>query len=365
MRHQIRAHPALADAALACFLMLAVMAEVLVGSVERASRLPNLVTAPLMTLPLALRQRFPAAVAITVVAAVKVQGLLGGSSKNTIVPILPLSLAMYSLAAHAEFRRLVAASAAVAVLLVIAAGQAQDALFAGILLAVPYGLGLAVRSRQRKLDSVEAEMQKVVAVERQRIARELHDVIAHSVGVMTVQAAAGRRVLESQPVQAAKALAAIETIGRDALTEMQRLIGILREQDDAHSLVPQPQLRQLPTLVEQMRAAGIEVHLELDSSAVDDAPRGLELAAYRIVQEALTNCLRHSRAQTARVTVNRTAQQLEIEIWDPGPPRAGSRGGGHGLVGMRERAQLYDGELSANATEDGGYLVRAQLRIAR
>jgi signal transduction histidine kinase len=363
----IRTHPLAADAALAVGLCVLVLAEALLGPVERAARLPDALTAPLLTLPLVLRRRYPASVAVLVVAAVKVQALAGGSERNTIAPILPLSVAMYSLALHAERRRLVVATAGCAALLVLLVnGRADDLLFVGILLAVPFALGLAVRGRQRRVEDLEQQARAALADERARIARELHDVVAHSVGVMTVQAAAALRVMNRRPDQAGEALAAIESTGREALAEMRRMVGVLRERDEAEPLAPQPSLRHLDGLLEQMRTAGLVVDTEVDppsGSLLAELPPGVDLAAYRIIQEALTNALKHSRAQRARVLLRRLPGELQVDVLDPGPPLDGTKGGGHGLIGMRERVQLYGGRLEAATTADGGFAVRVRLPV--
>lgn len=362
MIRQLRAHPFAADTALAFGLLALVVIEIWTGSVAPAARPANLMAAPLMTLPLALRRRQPVIVALVVVAAVKLQALAGGSAANTVAPILPLSVAMYTLAARADRRWLVAGAAGVALLIVVAAGRLDDALFAGILLAVPFALGLAVRSREQRADRVEAEAAVAVTDERQRIARELHDLVAHSVGVMIIQAAAGRRGMDRSPERAREALEAIEGTGRQALAEMQRMVGILREPEAGPHLEPQPGLRHLDTLIEQVRTAGLAVTLELDPAAIDVGP-GIDLAAYRIVQEALTNTMRHSDARRARVAVRRCGSRLEVAVEDPGPSREGTTRSGHGLVGMRERAHLYGGRVESGRTANGGYAVRAWMPI--
>jgi signal transduction histidine kinase len=365
MSRVIRARPLLADAVLSLGLCVLVAGEALLGPVEAGARVPDALTAPLLTLPLTLRRRYPAAIAVAVVAAVKVQRLAGGSERNTIAPILPLSVAMYSLALHASRRRLLLATAVCAALLGFAVdGRAEDLLFVGILLAVPFALGLAVRTRQQRVEGLEEQARVAVVEERARIARELHDVVAHSVGVMTVQAAAARRVMDRRPERAGEALAAIEATGREALSEMQRMVGFLREADDAQPLAPQPSLRHIDALVEQLRTAGLAVGLAVEPAGLV-LPPGVDLAAYRIVQEALANSLKHSQAGRAEVVIRRLPGELRVEVTDPGPRKDGARGGGHGLIGMRERAQLYGGELWAGAVPGGGFEVRARLPLAQ
>ncbi len=359
---RVRAHPLLADAAIASAALALVWLEVWIGPVGASARPANLVAAPFFTLPLALRRRYPVAVALVALLAVKAEGLAGGSAANTIAPILPLSIAMYSLAVHAGRRSLIGGAAASALLVLLATGRIDDALFAGMLLAVPFALGLIVRSRQQRADRLEAEAELAVTRERQRIARELHDVVAHSVGLMTIQAAAGRRVMERNPEHAAQALETIEATGRQALAEMQRMVGILRHRSSDPVLEPQPGLRHLEALLEHLHASGLDVSLEIDPSA-SGLPPGLDLAAYRIVQEALTNAMRHSSAHKARVAVKRHGDKLEIDIEDPGPAREGTSSSRQGLVGMQERAQLYGGQVDVGRTPHGGYLVHALLRV--
>jgi signal transduction histidine kinase len=216
---------------------------------------------------------------------------------------------------------------------------------------------LALAERERDIAAREA-----VVEERARIARELHDAIAHNVSMMVVQAGAERRTLaEASPTR--EVLETVEQIGRSALTEMRRLVGMLRS-DDAEPLAPQPGLRDLPTLVTQVREAGLPVDLELDGDP-RDLPVGLELSAYRIVQEALTNALKHAGADAhATVTVSYGADSLSLEVTDDGtgsPVAVG--GGGHGLVGMRERVALYGGRFEAARRSGGGFTVRVLLPI--
>jgi len=198
--------------------------------------------------------------------------------------------------------------------------------------------------------------------ERSRIARELHDAIAHNVSVMVVQAGAERRVLDETSGSTREGLETIERIGRGALTEMRRLVGMLRS-DVGDPLAPQPGLDDLPTLITQVREAGLPVELHLDGPP-RALPVGLELSAYRIVQEALTNALKHAGEAHASVYVRYGVDSLELEIIDDG---AGTQtpvaSGGHGLVGMRERVSVYGGELEAGPRPEGGYRLHASLPV--
>lgn len=223
---------------------------------------------------------------------------------------------------------------------------------------------LVVEERSAALERDRREAQAAVAEERARIARELHDVVAHSVSVMTVQAGAARMLLSSEPDRALEPLLAVEEAGRQALDELRRLLGILRPDESSRGLVPQPGLENLADLIDSVQATGLEVELIIDGEARSLTP-GLSLAAYRIVQEALTNALKHSNASHVRVCVGYQPQQLRVEVCDDGRGRSRSanrlgESRGHGIAGMRERAALYGGELLAGPDADG-YAVRVTL----
>jgi signal transduction histidine kinase len=202
-----------------------------------------------------------------------------------------------------------------------------------------------------------------VADERARIARELHDVVAHSVSVMVVQAGAALHTLPADDVDTAESLGSIETTGRQALVELRHMLGILRQADDEQGLTPLPGIAQVGVLCEQIREAGLPVDVRVEGQATT-LPPGLDLAAYRIVQEALTNTLKHAGAAHACVTIRYGAHSLELEITDDGQPGASTvDGAGHGLVGMRERVALYGGVLDAGRSAEGGFGVRARLPL--
>ena len=203
-----------------------------------------------------------------------------------------------------------------------------------------------------------------IVVERGRIAREMHDVIAHSVSVMVIQAAAERRVLGLQEHQTRDVLETIERTGRQALVELRRMLGVLRKADDPLLLAPQPGLGDLDNLLDQVRDAGLPVSLRVEGSRVA-LPTGTELSAYRIVQEALTNAIKHAGHANAEVTVRYLGDRLELEVADDGDGAAASMelNGGHGLVGMRERVGILGGSFQAKARESGGFLVTATLPL--
>jgi len=208
----------------------------------------------------------------------------------------------------------------------------------------------------------EAEARAAVAGERARIARELHDVVGHSVSVMTVQASAVRRRLKPDQEQEREALEIVEQTGREALAEMRRLVGVLRRPEEAPALAPQPSLQHLDRLVAQARESGLPVELRIEGEPTQ-LPPGLDLTAYRLVQEGLTNAIKHARASRADVVVRYEDGTVEVSVTDDGPGGGDGGGGGHGLVGMRERVTVYGGELEAGPRPEGGYSLRARLPV--
>jgi signal transduction histidine kinase len=214
-------------------------------------------------------------------------------------------------------------------------------------------LGVALRRKHE-----EAEL--ALADERARIARELHDIVGHSVSVMTVQAAAVRRLLRPEQERERDALLAVEHTGREALAEMRRMVGVLRRSEEAETLAPQPGLDQLEALVEKARRAGLPVDLRIDGTAVE-LPPGIDLAAYRVVQEGLTNALKHAHATRAEVHVRYVDGQVEVSVANDGRSERDAHGSGHGLVGMRERVAVYGGELEAGPQPAGWFRLRVRL----
>lgn len=216
-------------------------------------------------------------------------------------------------------------------------------------------------AREDAWDPVAAA-DRAVAQERRRIARELHDVVAHSVSVMTVQAGAVRRLLRPDQERERQALEVVEATGREALTEMRRLVGLLREQGSMPEFSPQPSMRSVDVLVGTVREAGLPVELEIDG-APRELPPGVDLSAYRVIQEALTNALRYAGPAQAWVTVRWREETLELEIANDGRSEPGVGGGGHGLTGLRERVALVGGTVDSGPRTGGGFVVRAQLPI--
>jgi signal transduction histidine kinase len=241
----------------------------------------------------------------------------------------------------------------------------------GLIWTVAFALGRkfqeADEARERAARAEREREQRArsaVTEERARIARELHDVVGHSVSVMTVQASAVRRLLRPEQEREREALLIVERTGREALAEMRRMVGVLRRPEEAPALAPQPSLEHLGKLVDQAREAGLPVELRVEGEPLP-LPAGVDLTAYRLVQEGLTNALKHARAERAQVLVRYGDGGIEVTVSDDGRGAgSGDGGGGHGLVGMRERVAVYGGELEAGPRPEGGYRLRARLPLA-
>ena len=249
-----------------------------------------------------------------------------------------------------------------------------DLIFPGGFALFAWSIGRAVRQRTmlaaelheaalRAEEQHEQDAARAVAEERRRIAREMHDLVGHSVSVMVVQAGGARRILDRDPDRAIEAAIRIEQTGRAALAEMRRLLGLMGP-SETDQFAPQPTLAGLGGLVQRARDAGLPVGLRVDGEP-RELPAGAELAAYRVVQEALTNAIKHAGRAPTEVVVRWDPEALEIVVSDTGrgasPPAEG--GGGHGLVGMRERVRVYGGELTALPRPDGGFVVRARIPL--
>lgn len=245
-------------------------------------------------------------------------------------------------------------------------------IFPSVFFFLFWGASVVVKNREEQAQEVEERAHRLaleqetasgraVAEERQRIARELHDVIAHSVSVMTVQAGAVRRLLLPEQERERQALETVEATGRQALTEMRRLVGLLREQGSMPEFAPQPSMKTLDVLVGTVREAGLPVELAVEGEP-RELPPGVDLSAYRVVQEALTNALKYAGPARAWVTVRWRERELELEIANDGRSTAiGSDGGGHGLAGMSERVSLYGGSIETGVRGGGGFVVTAHL----
>jgi signal transduction histidine kinase len=208
----------------------------------------------------------------------------------------------------------------------------------------------------------EQDAQRAIDEERARIARELHDVVAHSVSVMTVQTSAVRRLLMAEQEKERHALLTVEQTGREALTEMRRLVGVLRSDDhEAPALAPQPGLAEVRTLVAHAQETGLQVDLQIEGQPVR-LPAGIDLTAYRLVQEGLTNAIKHASAEHAEVRVRYATGHVEV-VDDGGGVNGRTSSGGHGLLGMRERVSIYRGDLDVGPRAEGGFGLRARLPV--
>ena len=298
------------------------------------------------------------------VMAVTVVGGLGTQilAPEVIVPFAGL-FAVGALAAARPPRvsliGLVALEAVVATTVLTA--TVGDSLFTAALAVGAWGLGEAARNRRL---AIHEEARRAVSEEQARIARELHDVIAHSVSVIVVQAAAARDVFDERPDQARAALLSIEQAGRGSLRELRRLLGVVRPGPETGPPQPQPGLALVEQLAEPLRAGGLEVVVRCEGAA-PELSAGVDVSAYRIVQEALTNVLRHARATRAKVVVSYGPDLVEVVVQDDGgaPTESNGDSGGHGLAGMRERAALVGGTLEAGPLPESGYRVRARLPL--
>jgi signal transduction histidine kinase len=222
---------------------------------------------------------------------------------------------------------------------------------------------LALELANRELaEQRELRAQAAVTIERGRIARELHDVVAHNVSIMVVQAGAAERVLQGAQPHVRDALEAIARTGRQTVDEMRTLLGVLREADDPTALKPQPGLAELERLVDGVRTAGLPVTLRIEGDP-RELPQALDVSAFRIVQEALTNTLKHAGRARADVVLRYEPAAVTLEVRDSGAGKANGHGTGHGLVGMRERVAMFGGELDAAAQSGGGFAVRARLPL--
>ncbi len=327
--------------------------------------------------PVAWRRKAPLSAFAFQAVAYVVSVFIAGHLAFSLFVLCALFIGAYSSGAHADRRRWSLAT-------VLAAGLAAGlslglwrflggipGLDAAVLL-VPWLIGNTVRAQRHLVASLrdralrlererDANARAAVAEEQARIARELHDVVAHAVSVMVVQAEAARKLVRKRPEDAEGALRSVTTTGSEALNELKHLLGLLGDGEQP-DLEPTPGLRDLDTLLARMRAAGVQVELRVEGD-VQPLSRGSELTAYRIVQEALTNVLKHAAGAHADVWLRYDDQGLEIEVDDVGQAAAHPNAGGRGLIGMHQRVEAYGGKLQAGPRRDGGYSVHARLPL--
>jgi len=320
------------------------------------------------TLSLAWRRRAPLVVLAVAIVTMLLANLVSALDAPA-TPAIALVVAVYSVGAHtAGLRASIGALGVAGVIGVTAARQLSlaDVLFIAMIVGGAWLAGRAIRHRrlrETQLEREKAEAEAAIAEERTRIARELHDVVAHAISVIVLQARGGRKLLDEEPEEARQALDAIERTASQALGEMRRLLGLLRESDAELALAPQPTLSRLEDLVGQVREAGLPVEVAVEGEP-RELPPGVDLSAYRIVQEALTNALKHAGPATARVTVRYGDGELDLEISDDGVGAGNGGGAGQGLAGIRERVAVFGGDVETGQRPEGGYAVRARLPYA-
>ena len=355
-----------------------------------------LIGAALTTAPLAFRRTYPITAFCVIMA-----GVFPGAH-TTSITFAAVILAAYSAAAYSPYRRAALLSVLTAALIVTAVypdtTPPVPERFTALLILFPTAaVGVAIRVwRRRAGESAErlrvaeaeheAQTARAVALERARIASEMHDVVTHNVSVMVVQAGAARRVLDSSPGDAREALLAVEASGRTAMTELRHLLGLLAPSGEGHgdagdaaeaaealvpgevdgvALAPQPGVARIPALLSRVCAAGMPAELSVDApgGTPRDLPPGVDLAAFRVVQEALTNVMRHAGQARTTVRLDYGPRDLLITVSDEGGPAAGSGSGGRGLIGLRERIAVYGGELDAGPRPGGGWRLAARIPL--
>jgi signal transduction histidine kinase len=337
--------------------------------------------AAVLVLPLLGRRRFrfaaPAAVWLLGAALSFVDGRLVVFTVSAVAAGLAAALLLGNLREARQTRLGLAIVLSGAAIIVYndPSHSAGEFFFLPVLFAIGWIAGFAMRERAEQAEAAEvranqAERERdavariAVAEERARIARELHDIVAHAVSVMVLQAGAVRHRLPAALVQDREALDDVEQAGRSALTEMRRLLGAMRRDSDDLELTPQPGLGSLDSLLAEVRRAGLPVQLRVEGEPFP-LPRALDLSAYRIVQEGLTNALKHARASRADVAVRYTSDELQIEVRDDGAGATSDDPGlGHGLVGIGERVKIYGGEMTARTANGGGFILSTRLPLA-
>ena len=319
----------------------------------------------------AFRCSLPLVVSGAVLAAAMLETSLPEARGGEWIGLFVL-LGVYTAAAHTSgWRTAVAAVLTLATGLVVMLGEPDNVdlggiLFFGFLFGTPWVAGRAIhyrRLREQQLEREKEDAEAAIAEERTRIARELHDVVAHAISVIVLQARGGRRLLDEEPEEVRQALDAIERTASQALAEMRRLLGLLHESDEQLALAPQPTLVRLDELVGQVREAGLPVEVSVEGTP-RELPPGVDLSAYRIVQEALTNALKHAGPATARVMVRYGDGELDLEISDDGVGTGNGGGAGQGLAGIRERVSVFGGDVETGQRPEGGYAVKARLPYA-
>jgi len=369
----LRGHPFASDGLLGFALAAFVLSEVFTsGGYLTGSNWVYVPVAVVMTAPLAWRRRAPLLVVALVMGAFAAQSLILDPTPTPDAELIPALIAVYSVAAHGE-RWVSFVGGGLSLVAGLIWLGVDDFLLPTVMFGGAWFAGRLVQKRQlyaqafaeraRVLERErDANARVAAAEERVRIAREMHDVLGHSVSVMVVQAGAERLALGEERPVTREALLAIERTGREALAEMSRLLGILRKEGESLSLAPRPSLAQVDVLVQTVRDAGLPVELRVEGAQAD-LPPGVDVSAYRIVQEALTNVVKHAGPARASVVVRYGRQAIEVEVIDDGRRSVNGNTAGYGLAGMRERVELHGGMLEAGSRSEGGFAVKARLPL--
>jgi signal transduction histidine kinase len=361
------------DTVVAALFLVACAIDILGNDARDGPLWGNLLAAAGIAGLLLIRRRAPVAAALTYFGILLVLAAWLTPPGELVVPLFGLLFFCYAAAIHASPAggAIVLAGVPLTIVAVDLIGREEGAGPLAIVLGVAaFLVGRAVHSRLRLAaqlheeallaqEEEEAEAARAVLRERRRIAREMHDVVAHSISVMVVQAGGARRILEHDPARAVEAGAEIERVGRDALLEMRRLLGALNPREGGPQMAPQPGMADVAALLERARTAGLPVEMHEQGERRPLAP-GLDLAVYRILQEALTNSLKHSGPAPTDVHLHWLPDRVELEVLDAGAPGNGFVDG-QGLMGMRERVRLYGGDLVCARRPEGGFQVRARI----
>jgi signal transduction histidine kinase len=330
-------------------------------------------------LALFARRRYPFGAPVAVGIAIVLSSFVDKDFVHLLVPPIAGLAAVFLVGMVRDRSQAVAGLAAGVGVVAVAAhndptGGAANFIFFSIVSTIVWTIGFAIGRQFQAADEAkeraaraerarEERARAAVADERARIARELHDVVGHSVSVMTVQASAVRRLLRPHQERQREALLVVEQTGHEALAEMRRMVGVLRRPEEGPALAPQPSLVHVDRLVEHAREAGLPVELWIEGTP-EQLPAGVDLTAYRLVQEGLTNALKHAQARHAEVLVRYGEGHVEVSVSDDGHGLGSGDGGGHGLVGMRERVSVYGGDLEAGPRAGGGYRICARLPLS-
>jgi len=372
----MRSTPRQADLALASLLAAFGVAELWFVHVG-----PKPIAVPataVAALALAFRRVAPLLTVAVALGAIAGESLLGVSLQKPDAPLLIALVAVYTAGAYLSLRDAAAGLAlAIAGIGASFAGSStnghSDFVFTSVVVTAGWLVGRGMHSRvtqtaalaertQRLEQDAEAERAAAIAEERRRIARDLHDVIAHSVSVMVVQAGAAEDVFDRDPAAVLEPIRAVQETGRAALVEISRLLGLLREDGAELGLAPQPRIHDLSELAAQTQAAGLPVVVSVEGTP-RPLPLGVDLSIYRIAQEALTNALKHSTGACANVVLRYREDSVELAVENDGAASQNGHRGGHGLIGMRERVAVFGGTLEAGARPDGGFRVLARLPL--